>query len=1445
MIGYDLANSRAGKGADYSRQSESIHSAGKKYGERGESRAKRKIIQFMWGGATMPVRGSKRYTVMGGWIVDHKAKKLVKPSPRSLRGLASLTRKHILTQPLNDWHDFFEATTESVIVPTSDGKLFEALSSALYEFCEMRDGSVHLMVPTNVQKYQQQIKHTFKARCHKINLGGRKTKYLRLVGSPDNQSESDTSLRMNNGYLAFHLEKDNSVFSKDIGVQQFTFTEEDYSVLNSYMSCSTDYKFFGQKYLNHAYIKAQKNGCDYLNVDMKDGIAAMVKKFSPDTVDEYGYRLGPLFFLLLHARKLSNFRDLTFISEDKIDILGKDMDDLLKVPGKMRIVGDMLQKCITSDAHRDYMVRWIRLCSFSFNNWNDFHQPCPVHRSGQMRRQLDVVRCFVVFTCFATVKSNDEISKMGQTFSSGSALPLNNFWSWLRRIYSKVIKEEGNDTLTFVNVEHREKSVIVNGKQLNFKYIRDMKTDLMNSFIDLVADLHEYCTFGDVFEVYSRVMANHTVPIVDSFEKEGSVFDVIHEKAVSEFRMRMRMREHANEDKCENTYEVPAVVNEEDPKILRLRKKVLKIIEEITKIVMVSVWINPGLALRFPELSILSFAGGSRNIYFDTDDRVFIVLSRYNKNTRYETRLLFLDRIVSAQLFWFIYILRPFAIQLLESKISAMNTKEIIGMWKQPVESDDEPSIQEESEEIEFNFRLHLHSRELKIQLELLSPRDRGIAVMKTMLFVDVQNMSLIGYSAFTNTLVQYPRGVSLRESHKIRTLRQGLAAIWKHFIIRDYVDNVASMETGIANGFGHGLSSSRTSYGVDNGKTAGNAAIGYYMAKKLCVIFQQRTHPILREKDPRYFTSDTGECASASTESEMDSVGDTWDLAEVGGVLMSELASRNRQSQEFKFKFKSTDQLIFTSTVLQSDRLLVALQAPTAFGKTLTYVLPMLVLKRTRPGRYIHFVAVPYVSLKVATVNRLRSYGLDAVDSRFVHNAELMDGTTFSSVDVIVGTFESFGAQWMYSLLNEWKLQFRQLPTKEKGYFIVDEAHVLWLERKFRPQLNRIVSLKWSEFLRVVMLSAAFPRWLFEKVCEQMNFSSHSMRNARWSNAVQEIPNAAVLKDITRTDARAAKNVVYDRINSYLRNTIEGKAVFFFGSKRLLREYYEIWKDDEAVAAVDADMTETRKLEIFREFECAKSKTRIVMGTKLVSNGLDCPSVNYVCLVRCSVNVIDFLQMVGRIRRSGYLEVVDVGRNATAAANGWEIVEHRDLLPMSWSVPIEATVAKFYGLQNAARPGLGAVTGDRYYQNIDESVIQLKQQVRQRVSTGEAARLIESTGDPISVPGMLKLAMRSLQEESGLYRSELRDLLKKESKIYLPSFRDLLNGVAPNALLRLDSCTFPGVCSNCYVRNELCQCHTFGKSMGKIINEVSVLCKLRKKEPRSSPALSVMVKDS
>lgn len=51
-----------------------------------------------------------------------------------------------------------------------------------------------------------------------------------------------------------------------------------------------------------------------MNIDMKDGIA-IVEMLPPDTFDEYGFRLGPLVFLFLHARRLSSSQDPTFISE--------------------------------------------------------------------------------------------------------------------------------------------------------------------------------------------------------------------------------------------------------------------------------------------------------------------------------------------------------------------------------------------------------------------------------------------------------------------------------------------------------------------------------------------------------------------------------------------------------------------------------------------------------------------------------------------------------------------------------------------------------------------------------------------------------------------------------------------------------------------------------------------------------------------------------------------------------------------------------------------------------------------------------------------------------------------------------------------------------------------------------------------------------------------------
>ena len=70
-------------------------------------------------------------------------------------------------------------------------------------------------------------------------------------------------------------------------------------------------------------------------------------------------------------------------------------------------------------------------------------------------------------------------------------------------------------------------------------------------------------------------------------------------------------------------------------------------------------------------------------------------------------------------------------------------------------------------------------------------------------------------------------------------------------------------------------------------------------------------------------------------------------------------------------FHFKSYDQREFTHSVLLSNRKLVGLQAATSFGKSLSFILPMMVLKEHSKVHYIHFCCVPYESLKVATIKK------------------------------------------------------------------------------------------------------------------------------------------------------------------------------------------------------------------------------------------------------------------------------------------------------------------------------------------------------------------------------------------------------------------------------------------------------------------------------------------
>ncbi|QLG72925.1 hypothetical protein HG535_0D06370 [Zygotorulaspora mrakii] len=654
----------------------------------------------------------------------------------------------------------------------------------------------------------------------------------------------------------------------------------------------------------------------------------------------------------------------------------------------MEILGRRFSSCIRSDEYREYLVRWVRMCPFDFPTWDSFELACPETTVSKVRRLLDTIRCLVRFTCFATTENAKE---PGKWFTSGTFLPPENFWSWFGKLYSRVVRENGIESSSRIAVDFDNAVVRVEGKLVSFEYVREMKKDVGHDFEALVSELREWLEFGSVGDVYTTVMGNRTISVVDDLSSQGSVFNVIPMTAVEGHIMGFRDRQDANnKGKCD---------------------RILKIINGITKLLMLAVWINPGLALRFPELSILSFSGTHRNLYFDSDDRVFLIRSRYNKNTKYDTRLLFLDEDVSAKLFWFLYILRPFTISILGNEVWKMNSSAIMGALIPQETLPDTQSVEEEAEDINFNAELYHHQMELSARLRNADSQQLGGAIFRSLVFIDVRRLVLVHRSTFVNVLLKYPKDTARRESHRIRSMRQGLCSLWRHFIEKNVLQQGATFNEEVARGFGHSYAVDQAVYGFDNARSVGPEEVPFAIAKKLCKEFQKLTTRVPAKKRP--------EAQTDVDESGEGRIGDAYDLMDAGNQIIPGFAFRTREQERF------------TNMVLTSDGGVLALQACTAFGKTMTYVLPMLVLKKTRPGKYVHFIAVPYVSLKIATIQKLKDVGLQAADMAVLISSDRK--SQLRNTDVLIGTFDIFATHDTFTFINGWN---EELLSEEQGIF-------------------------------------------------------------------------------------------------------------------------------------------------------------------------------------------------------------------------------------------------------------------------------------------------------------------------------------------------------------------------------------------------------------------------
>lgn len=479
------------------------------------------------------------------------------------------------------------------------------------------------------------------------------------------------------------------------------------------------------------------------------------------------------------------------------------------------------------------------------------------------------------------------------------------------------------------------------------------------------------------------------------------------------------------------------------------------------------------------------------------------------------------------------------------------------------------------------------------------------------------------------------------------------------------------------------------------------------------------------------------------------------------------------------------------------------------------------MVLAKTRPGKFIHFVSVPYVALKTATMKRVQQAGLGAADSSALGAIDFY--TQVVTIDVIVGVFDGFAQDECVSMFSKWDVMYG--GCRKLGYFVIDEFHVLEVEKHFRPALRKFKSLSWSSFLKVIALSATMPKQLCMDICRERGFSDVLIETSRYVNAVTKMPNVSIAVDIVHVKKCALLDKVYDLVMQFLENVPEKKAVFFFSNKTLLRESLHRLKDNASVVGVDADMEDEAKLAVFRDFENRHSTARVVLGTKLISNGLDCSSVKFVCLVDCTVSMIDYLQMTGRIRSSGYVRILTVGNN-----NRYFKVSSGYLETVDWDQCISKQIAKFYGLcysgcilccNALARSTLKELIDLR--RHIDTPVCDEKKRKPNGMQNdtdgvNDLKKKCLETHD-----GFKRMKNLMLDPKTGLSKKSICEFLERDHPLNVHFL-----GVPIEVLLDQDVCVKHGTCFTCFSKNDPCLCKkSYGKGLAVIIRELLVLSKI------------------
>ena len=352
-------------------------------------------------------------------------------------------------------------------------------------------------------------------------------------------------------------------------------------------------------------------------------------------------------------------------------------------------------------------------------------------------------------------------------------------------------------------------------------------------------------------------------------------------------------------------------------------------------------------------------------------------------------------------------------------------------------------------------------------------------------------------------------------------------------------------------------------------------------------------------------------------------------------------------------------------------------------------------------------------------------------------------------------------------------------------------------------------------------MLYSTVPEIALGKIISERGMPHELIaKSSRYVNAVEEVPNKNIPVEMHPCTREDYLNKAAKYVRSYIENSTNGgKAVFSFGSIANMNSVYDKVKDlGEAVVQISAQSSEREKVEVFGQFESINSKTRVILGTKLISNGLDCPSVDFVCLVGLYLNPFDYLQMIGRLRREGVVKVLTPPWKFRKPSTD-EVTQV--VGEIKWDKCITEQIVAFHDVEYTGHMMCCGYNKDRYTENIHRILTVLNGDVEepdQELSDDDVIEISDPQTDPV---------INMFDDGSPIDVYDLKSAVGIDWGAFVP-YRKLLLDVDPHKVVQ-EFYDPPGkLCGECLFLKESCGClEKYGSKAGMLICQLLITYKI------------------